>query len=278
MRLKALALAMTLGATFGVFASPSNNGVTSDSTAPVASSVGDIEVVIRDKGFKIVKTEKVSLHINAHLLEAPNGTKSVVFTDASNSFLFNGTIIDGNLRPINDYYNEKLNPKIPMSANLFKKIKAEKLDKIEGVHFSDSSLPTIYMFSDPLCPFCAKAHEFLKSMGLEGSDMVNVKVLPFAMKQGSNLIWSDVYAADNKLDKLSSAYKDLMNRKAPNPSGVLLPKAVLDFGLVEQLAQAFEVNGTPGFIFFDEKTGQVDVVAGFDQSKLKALIEKAIEE
>lgn len=284
MKLKMLTMAILFGASSMASATVTTQAATEapKMASPMeliasAPTSGKIMQAISSKGFKVVKTERVSPDLNVHLLEAPNGQKSVVFTDKANNFLINGSILDANLRPINQFYNERLNPTIPIDPELFKKVKAEQLDKISGINLSDESLPTIYMFSETLCPFCAKAHAYFQEQGMDGNKKVNIKILPMKIHDGAEKSWSDVYTSTNPLEHLDSVFAELMDGKSPTVSGDLDAKAIGDINLTAEAARAFEINGTPGFIYFDEKENKVTFVNGFNQPKIQALIDMVSE-
>jgi len=138
------------------------------------------------------------------------------------------------------------------SAKLVKTLPLEKAVKI------GSGKNTVIEFTDPDCPYCRKASEFLKKR----KDVTRyVFFAPFAHPQAI----TKVHHILNSKDK-GAAYEDMMGGK-PSPQGATYSEAVMSLAQEHiALAKKVGVQGTPTFFVNGQE------VVGADEKKIESIL------
>lgn len=115
--------------------------------------------------------------------------------------------------------------------------------------------PVIYEFTDPDCPYCQRAHNYLNSKNVERRIYFTTKIHPDARAKVAH-----IFCAKDKRQAMSDVYSN---------EDLHLDQCASGKKAAEQSEKASEkmlVNGTPTF-FFDG-----NLVRGFNQQQLEMLI------
>ena len=138
------------------------------------------------------------------------------------------------------------------SIKLVKTLPLEKAVKI------GTGKNTVIEFTDPDCPYCRNASEFLKKR----KDVTRyIFFAPFAHPQAI----TKVHHILNSIDK-GAAYEDMMTGK-PSPQGVTYSEAVKSLAQEHiSLAKKVGVQGTPTFFVNGQE------VVGADQKKIESIL------
>ncbi len=149
-------------------------------------------------------------------------------------------------------------------AKLFRKYR-EEIEKVVVFTYTPNSKSkkTLYMFTDPLCPFSHRAEEKIKDIVKKYNTTLKVVFYPVHLPEGKKLAVETIC----KNMSLSEYIKDEWRRKNPDPYQCTKGIEIVDRSL--NLGRKIEIDGVPTFILSDGTR-----VVGVNFSKLQQLLEK----
>lgn len=225
-----------------------------------AASVIAQDISSQVKEMDLVK--KILVEVNAKFIEARDmgsvyeiiieqtGKKGILYATKDGKYIILGSLLDKDKNNITrDRFNE-LNKiefsQLPLQdAILIKKGNGNK---------------KLVMFTDVDCPFCKKAHNWLK----EQTDYtLYVFLIPLPMHQNAPEKSVKVLCSENKIEALDNAKNDKEINGAKCAEGEEMLKKH------KALADKFNITGTPLFI---TETGQK--IEGFNQQSIEAYLKK----
>lgn len=193
------------------------------------------------------------------LLVEKDNKQGIIFVDYGKKHLMQGMIVSlENLQPVSAHAQEMPQPKQVTSVDVTK-IPVDKA-MIMG---NPKGSRKIYVFTDPDCPYCKKAHLELKKLAAIAPDVaIHVMLFPLAMHPG---------AFDKCRTILETKSSDLMD-KAFEGKEIPKPTRENSKAAIEEIiafANANGISGTPTLVM---PNGKVEVGLP-DAEKLKKMLE-----
>jgi thiol:disulfide interchange protein DsbC len=216
-------------------------------TASAASMLVKPDVVLK-KAFPDLSFDKINETDINGLYEVVTG-QNVLYFYPEKEYLFIGEIYNKDKKPLSAETKRQLREQ---ATKLVKDLPLEKAVKI------GSGKNTVIEFTDPDCPYCRKASEFLKKQ----KDLTRyIFFAPFAHPQAITKIHYILNAKDK-----GAAYEEMMSGK-PAPQRAEYPDSIKALAQ-EHIAQARKVGvqGTPTFFVNGQE------VVGADEKRLSELL------
>lgn len=210
----------------------------------IAGSFSDL--IKTSPGLTLIATESVGSSFKGHLVGDGAGRKQIVITDFSEQYMVKGEVVDlSNQSSVNQFLIEKLNPPKPFEDYL-SDINASKW----VLHTQNPSLPTIYMFSETLCPYCSQGHKLLKSTGFLDDKEINVAVIPMAFHEGAENVWAYIYGDKEPVKKLEHFYANYGKEEITMGKTTIVSSEVMA-GLrgAAKFSSELGVNSTPTYFY-----------------------------
>ncbi len=190
-----------------------------------------------------------------------DGQKSLLYMDCSKKFLMQGMVFDREtLKPVMVHKIEFPQPKQQTTLDV-KKIPTDGA----VVMGNPNGAKKLYVFTDPDCPYCRKAHEELKKLAKLAPDVtINVVLYPLPMHPG---------AYDKARAVLEARSQEILDRAF---EGREVPKPVQESSkrLIDEnrrFAEANGISGTPALVL---PNGRIELGVRDAESLKKILEEK----
>ncbi|MBT0666229.1 DsbC family protein [Geobacter pelophilus] len=216
-------------------------------SAVAAPLVVKPETVLR-QAFPDLTFESIKETNIAGMYEVVSG-QNVLYFFPEKEYLFVGEIYTKDRKTLSAERKKEL------KENTLKLVKSLPLEKAVKI---GSGKNTVIEFTDPDCPYCRKASEFLKKR----KDVTRyVFFAPFAHPQAI----TKIHHILNSKDK-AAAYEDMMGGK-PSPQGATYSDSVKSLAQEHiALARKLGVQGTPTFFVNGQE------VVGADEKKIESLL------
>jgi len=188
-----------------------------------------------------------------------DGRTGIVYVDHAMKHLMQGMVLDVNsLQPVFSHPDETFKPKQPASLDV------SKIPLDAAVTMGNpKGQKKLYMFTDPDCPYCRKAHAELKKLEKIAPDVaIHVMLFPLPMHPEAYDKSRTVIESKN-LEQLDAAFEGKKLPKPVNEQSKALVESVIKF------ANENGINGTPTLVMPD---GQI-MVGSRDAEALKKMLE-----
>jgi len=185
---------------------------------------------------------------------ATGGQKAIAYVDFSKRYLLMGEMLD---------IKEKKNLTRDRMAEI-NKVDVSTIPLDDAIVMGDKNAPhKIIVFTDPMCPYCARLHKEIKKVIEKRKDIVFfVKMFPLPMHKGADKM-AQAIVCEKSLALLDAAFE---KKDIPAPK---CATSAVDENI--KLGSKLGINGTPAIIFPD---GRVESGAMEAEAMIKALDKK----
>lgn len=201
-----------------------------------------------------------------------NGQQSIIY-QLKDGDLINGYLINDNSENLTKKYFNKYVPKPDYSA-VSKVLSKDKHLVVEG----KKGAPTVYAFADPNCYYCHKFYKMTRELVNNGEMRIKWVMVGF-LKSSSAGKAAAIMDSKNPLKMLD---KDENNFNVQKESGGVSPEKNISAETQKvlnehsSLMHRAQINGTPGILYINKKTGKTNSQVGMGSEKqLKELLQNA---
>ena len=206
-------------------------------------SLKDANELLKKTGIAVKSVKDAPAKGLFELLVEKDNKQGIIFVDYGKKHLLQGMIVDlETLKPVSAHAQDLPQPKQVTSVDVTK-IPAGKAVTMGNPKGSVN----LYVFTDPDCPYCRKAHQELKKLAAIAPDVaIHIMLFPLPMHPGAYDKARAVYESKS-LDMLDKAFD---GKEIPKPTSES-SKAAIDE--IIKFGNSHGISGTPTLVMPDGK-------------------------
>lgn len=180
------------------------------------------------------------------LLEG-NGRKGIMLVDYAKKHFFQGVAVDLETKKPAIAHASELPP--PPAAPQEPVVNIKTLPKQHAIVMGNKkAAKSIYVFTDPDCPYCRQLHPHLQELAAKYDIAVNIMLMPIRQLHPQAYDKSRVVMASKSIKHLDVAFE---GKNLPAPASASAGKAGVD--AILKFANEARINGTPAIFGPDGK-------------------------